>query len=204
MDLRDRLFLRFAASPGLKALAYVLFLAGGLLLFQGPGAVLLAVPLLADAYGARLIRALYDGFREDLLELLEDEARRECGLAPDEEGFPVWEYDGCVRHWLVKGLPDRVILTLMAPRQDFLVVARKEGRIFPPLSYAPLDYEILDAGTLDVYYRDITHVEVNGEAVVLHTSGGEVIEYEDHSGGAGQAVRELRERLREHKARSSP
>lgn len=201
MDLRDRLFLRFAASPGLKTLAYTLCLAGGLLLFQGPGAFLVLVPLLADMHGARLIRGLYDGFREDLLELLEDEARRECGLAPGEPAFPVLEYGGCLNHWLVKSLPDHVLLTLMAPRQDFLVVARKEGRIFPPLSYLPLAYEMRDAGTLDVYYRDITHVEVNGEAVALHTSGGAVIEYEDHSGEAGLAVRELRERLREHKAR---
>ncbi len=201
MDLRDRLALTFASSPALKALAYLLCLGAGLALSLRFGAALLALPLAADVYGAALLRRLYDGFREDLLEVLETEARRECGLTPEDDVYPVWEYSGCLDHWLARRLPDTLLLTLLAPRRDFLVLARKQGRIFPPLSFAPLEYLVEDAGSLDIYYRDITHAELKDQVIALHLSGGEAIEYEDHSGSGGEAVRVLRERLREHKSR---
>ncbi len=202
MDLRDRLALTFAASPGLKALACVLCLGAGLSLSLRYGALLLALPLLADIYGAILLRRLYDGFREDLLEVLEAAARRECGLSPADPAYAVWEYSGCLRHWLAKSLPDTLLLTLFFPGRDYLVLARKQGRIFPPLSYAPLEYLVEDAGSLDIYYRDITHAELKDQVIALHLSGGESVEYEDHSGSGGEAVRVLRERLREHKSRA--
>ena len=181
MDLRDRLALTFASSPALKALAYLLCLGAGLALSLRFGAALLALPLAADVYGAALLRRLYDGFREDLLEVLETEARRECGLTPEDDVYPVWEYSGCLNHWLARRLPDTLLLTL---------------------SFAPLEYLVEDAGSLDIYYRDITHAELKDQVIALHLSGGEAIEYEDHSGGGGEAVRVLRERLREHKYRT--
>lgn len=202
MDLRDRLALTFATRPGLKALAYVLCLGAGLALSLRYGTLLLALPLAADVYGAWLLRRLYDGFREDLLEVLDAEARQECDLAPGDPAYPVWEYSGCLDHWLAKSLPDTVLLTLLAPRRDFLVVARKQGRIFPPLSMEPLEYLVEDVGSMDIYYRDITHAELKDEVIALHLSGGDSIEYEDHSGSGGEAVRVLRERLREHKSRT--
>lgn len=202
MDLRDRLFMGFAIRPGLKALAYALCAGLALALRSWPVLALAALPLAADAYGASVIRRTFPSFQEDLLETLEAAAHQECGIGPQDPAYPILEFSGAVRHWLVRGLPESVLLTLMAPRQDFLVVAKKAGRIFPPLSLAPPDFAVEDHGSLDVYYRDITHVEVRDLTMELHTAGGTVIEYEDHAGQAGEAVRHLRECLRAHKARS--
>lgn len=201
MDLRDRLFLGFATRPGFKALAYALCAGLALALGSWPVLALAALPLAADAYGATVLRRTFPSLQEDLLEILEASARRECGIGPQDPAYPILEFGGAVRHWLVRGLPESVLLSLMAPRQDFLVVSRQYGRIFPPLRYTPPTFATEDQGSLDVYYRDITHVEVRDLTMELHTAGGQTIEYEDHAGQAGEAVRHLRECLRAHKTR---
>ncbi len=202
MERLDRILIRFALRPGFKALAYLFCgLCGILLAGDWRGAALMALPLLADVRGACLIKRYYDGFRQDLLEILEEEARAQCGVSSSGEAFALVEYQGLVDHWLVKSLPDQADLTLVAPLPDYLVIARKWGRIFPPAGLSPLRYETADRGSMDVYFRDISHVEVDGGLIRMHTVGGAVVEYQDHGQEAGAAVEAIRNRLRSHKSR---
>jgi hypothetical protein len=202
MDLREALPILFCSTPKIKVLAYVLTLilitmfAGG---FQG--FVFLLIPLGLDVYGAFLVKDNHKAFQEDVLENLERECLRACGIEKGQPHYPFYEIGGFIHHWMLKDLKDEVRFTVMAPKEDSVVLAERKGRIFPLKSYFPVVYQTEDAGTRDVFYADITAVELAGKVLTMTTASGESVSYTAQGDKAAAAAEHLRSRLREYKAR---
>jgi hypothetical protein len=90
---------------------------------------------------------------------------------------------------------------MMAPKDDFVVIASRKGRIFPLKTYFPVRYHTEDTGTRDVYYSDISAVELSGKVLSMTTAAGEVVAYTGQGDKAAQAAEHIRNRLREFKSR---
>ena len=203
MDLREALPILFCSTPKFKLMAYVLTLilitlfAGGL-----QGFVFLAIPLGLDVYGAFLVKDNHKAFQEDVLENLEQECLRACGIEKAQPHYPFYEITGAIGHWMLKDLKAEARFTIMAPKDDSVVLADRKGWIFPLKSYFPVVYRTEDAGTRDVFYADITAVELSGKVLTMTTAAGEAISYTGQGDKAAAAAEHLRSRLREFKARS--
>ncbi|OIO05293.1 MAG: hypothetical protein AUJ49_01510 [Desulfovibrionaceae bacterium CG1_02_65_16] len=202
MDLREALPILFCSTPKVKVLAYVLTLicitlfAGGL-----HGFVFLLLPLGLDAYGAFLVKDNHKAFQEDVLENLETECLRACGIDKSQPHYAFYEISGAIGHWMLRDLKAEVSFTVMAPKDDLVVLAGRTGRIFPLKSYFPVVYQTQDAGTRDVFYADITAVELNGKVLTMTTSSGESVSYTGKGDKAAAAAEHLRDRLRAYKSR---
>lgn len=202
MDLREALPIIFCSNPKAKVMAYLLTLilitifAGG---FQG--FVFLLLPLGLDAYGAFLVKDNHKAFQEDVLENLEAECLRACGIDKSQPHYPFSEVTGSIPHWMLKDLKSEALFTMMAPKEDFVVIASRKGRIFPLKNYASVAYHTEDAGTRDVYYSDISAVELSGKVLTMTIAGGEAVSYTGQGDKAAQAAEHIRNRLREFKSR---
>jgi len=202
MDLLEALPILFCSTPKMKVLAYALTLilitifAGGF-----PGFVFLLIPLGLDIYGAFLVKDNHKAFKEDVLENLEKECLRACAISPSEPHYPFFELSGSIGHWMLKDLKAEASFTIMAPKQDSVVLAARKGRIFPLKSYSPVAYITQDDGTRDIFYADIAAVELSGKVLTMTISSGESISYTGQGDKAAAAAEHLRTRLREFKAR---
>lgn len=200
MDRLDRLLIHLAVNGPLKTLAFLVFSAIGLWLLPPWGGLAgLLVPLL-DIRGAMLVRHYMPAFEEDLREDMTAAALGESRMAPGETHHEVVEFSGSIDHWLLRRLPSHMTLTLFAPKRDYVVIARREGRIFPPLDMTRMTYAHTDLGSRDVYYADVVSAEMNHGLVRLHMLDGNAVEYQAEEGGGEGAVEELRKRLRTFKA----
>lgn len=202
MDLREALPIIFCSTPKAKVMAYLLTLilitlfAGGL-----AGFVFLLIPLGLDAYGGFLVKDNHKAFQEDVLENLEAECLRACGIDKTQPNYPFVETGGAIEHWMLKDLKAWATCTMMAPKDDFVVIASRKGRIFPLKTYFPVRYHTEDTGTRDVYYSDISAVELSGKVLSMTTAAGEVVAYTGQGDKAAQAAEHIRNRLREFKSR---
>jgi len=202
MDLREALPILFCSTLKVKVLAYVLTLIG-ITLFTGgfSGFVFLLIPLGLDVYGAFLVKDNHKAFQEDVLENLEAECLRACGIDKSQPHYPFYEISGAVGHWMLKDLKAEISFTVMAPKDDLVVLAARTGRIFPLKSYFPVVYDTQDAGTRDVFYADITAVELSGKVLTMTAASGENVAYTGKGGKAAEAAEHLRDRLRAFKSR---
>lgn len=202
MDPREALPIMFCANPKAKLMAYLLTLVL-ITLFAGgfSGFLFLLVPLGMDVYGAFLVKDNHKAFREDVLENLEAECLRACGIDNGQPHYVFFEVGGRIGHWLLKDYADEARYTMMAPKEDFVVIASRTGRIFPLKRYAPVTYATQDAGTRDVFYADISAVELSGAVLTMTTASGEAISYTGQGDKAAQAAEHIRERLRAFKSR---
>jgi len=205
MDLREGLLILFCSTPKAKIMAYLLTLilitlfAGGL-----HGFFFLLVPLGLDVYGAFLVKDNHKAFQEDVLENLEQECLRACGIDKSAPHYPFFEITGGIAHWMLKDFKAEARCAMMAPKEDFVVIAGRKGRIFPLKNYFPVAYHTEDAGTRDVYYSDISAVELSGKTLTMTTAAGEVVSYVGQGDKAAAAAEHIRNRLREFKSRRLP
>ncbi|HWR04208.1 MAG TPA: hypothetical protein VN419_09325 [Humidesulfovibrio sp.] len=202
MDLREALPILFCSNPKAKLMAYLLTLVL-ITIFAGgfSGFVFLLVPLGLDVYGAFLVKDNHKAFQEDVLENLEAECLRACGVTKAQPHYPFSEVTGQIAHWMLKELKADASVSVMAPKDDFVVIASRKGRIFPLRSYFPVVYHTEDAGTRDVYYSDISAVELSGKVLTMTTAAGEAVSYTGQGDKAAQAAEHIRNRLREFKSR---
>lgn len=202
MDLREGLPILFCSTPKAKLLAYLLALVLGTILADGvQGAFFLLLPLGLDFYGASLVKDNHAAFQEDVLENLDQECRLACGIGKSAPNYTFYEISGAIDHWLLGKLKAEVRYSMMAPKEDSVVIATRTGRIFPLKSYDPVAYHTEDAGTRDVYYSDISAVELSGKVLTMTTAGGEPVSYTGQGDRAAAAAEHIRTRLREFKAR---
>ena len=202
MDLSEALPIIFCSNPKAKVMAYLLTLilitlfAGGL-----SGFVFLLIPLGLDAYGAFLVKDNHKAFQEDVLENLEAECLRACGIDKTQPNYPFVETSGAIAHWMLRDFKAEARCTMMAPKDDFVVIASRKGRIFPLKSYFPVAYQTEDTGTRDVYYSDISAVELAGKVLTMTTAAGEAVSYAGQGDKAAQAAEHIRNRLPGFKSR---
>jgi hypothetical protein len=202
MDLREAILILYSSNLSIKVLAYLLTLAL-ITIFSGGlhGFLFLLVPFGLDVLGAGYIRLNHNAFQEDVLGLLENDCLRTCGIDKGSTNFPHVEFSGSLDHWRLKDLKTDITFSMMAPREDFVVIATRKGRIFPLKGYFKVGYHTEDAGTRDVYYNDISSVELSGNVLTMTTSSGEAVPYAAQGGRANEAAALLRQRLRDFKSR---
>ena len=191
------LLIRFAASPVAFLAALLLAPLAGLVLFQSlSGTLLIVLPLVLYAAGALLLRrahpALMETLRQDMV------AR---GLARSEsddraEHFTLDQPGEPLRIFLAGRLWGKLTLWVLVPKDSWLALTRLEGTAFPPRSWNPLEFNISEQSCLEVYLREITHVETGPGGLILHTTGNARIEIPDCRNDAGRASDYLRTRLR--------
>jgi len=202
MDLREGLPILFCSTPKAKVMAYLLTLVLGTVFAGGlQGFVFLLVPLGLDVYGAFLVKDNHKAFQEDVLENLEKECLRACGIEKSAPHYPFFEITGAIGHWMLKDLKAEARYTMMAPKEDCVVIANRTGGIFPLKSYFPVVYRTEDAGTRDVYYSDISAVELADKVLTMTTAAGESVSYTGQGDKAAQAAEHIRIRVREFKSR---
>jgi hypothetical protein len=202
MDWREGILILYSSNLSLKVLAYLLTLAL-ITIFSGGlhGFLFLLLPFGLDAIGAGYIRLNHRAFQEDVLELLEADCLRACGIGKADPHFSHIEFSGCLDHWRLKDLKTDITYSMMAPRTDFVVIAARKGRIFPLKNYFKVAYHTEDAGTRDVYFSDISSVELAGKLLTMTTASGEAVPYTAQGGKAEEAAALLRQRLRDFKSR---
>jgi len=203
MDWRDGILISFCANLSFKVLTYLLTLAL-ITLFSGgfTGFLFLLIPLGLDAWGAQLVRDNHAAFQEDVLENLENECLAACGIGRKDPHYPFYEIAGAIDHWLLRKYKAEVRFSMMAPKEDAVVIAERRGRIFPlKRVFGRVAYNTEDAGTRDVFYADIVAVELTGKSLTMTTAGGESVSYTGQGDKAAQAVEHLRARLRDFKSR---
>ncbi|MDQ7836827.1 MAG: hypothetical protein RDU24_15720 [Humidesulfovibrio sp.] len=203
MDLREAILILYSSNLSIKVLAYLLTLAL-ITIFSGGlhGFLFLLVPFGLDLLGAGYIRLNHNAFQEDVLGLLENDCLRACGIDKNSPNFPHVEFSGSLDHWRLKDLKTDITFSMMAPREDFVVIAARKGRIFPLKGYFKVSYHTEDAGTRDVYYNDISSIELSGKVLTMTTTSGEAVPYTAQGGRADEAATLLRQRLREFKSRN--
>lgn len=201
MDWRDALLMIYSSTPALKACAYLLTLLA-VTLFSGHllGLLWLGLPLAVDAYGAWIIKENMPAFQEDVLFQLETACLAACGIDKAAPHYPFHTIGGSLDHWTLRDQKTQVSYTMMAPKDQFVVIAERRGRIFPLKSYLNPAYHIEDAGTRDVYYADIAAVEVSGSALTMKLAAGGDVAYTGQGPKAAEAALMLRRRVREFKA----
>jgi hypothetical protein len=143
----------------------------------------------------------HKAFREDVLENLQTECLRACGIDTTQPHYAFFEVDGSIGHWLLRDYADEVRYCMMAPKEDFVVIASRTGRIFPLKGYFPVAYATKDTGARDVFYADISAVELSGAVLTMTTASGEAVSYTGQGDKAAQAAEHIRERLRAFKSR---
>jgi len=204
MDWREGILILYSSNLSIKVLAYLLTLALITILSGGlHGFLFLLLPLVLDAYGAWLIRLNHKAFQEDVLDILEADCLNACGIDRTKPFYPFYEISGSLDHWMLKELKTDIAYSMMAPKEDFVVIAARKGRIFPLKSYFTVAYHTEDAGTRDVYYSDISAVEIVGKVLTMTTAAGEAVAYTAQGDKAGEAAAHLRQRLRDFKSRHS-
>lgn len=204
MDPREALPIIFCSTPKAKVLAYLLVLILLTIFSPGPeGLLFLLLPLALDARGAFLVKDNHKAFQEDVIDELTKECLAACGIKSTAPHYVHHDIGGKIEHWLIKDLKSEVSMSMMAPKQDCVVIAKRVGRIFPLKTYLTVRYDTKDAGTRDVYYSDIAAVELSGSTLTMTTTAGEPVVYEGQGAKAEEAARRIRDRLREFKA-SSP
>ena len=205
MDWREGIFILYSSNLSVKVLAYLLTLALITLLSGGfSGFFFLLVPLGLDAYGAFIIKDNHRAFQEDVLENLEAECLKACAIDKGAPHYPFFEITGAIDHWMLRDLKADVAYSVMAPKDDFVVIASRTGRIFPLKSYfGKVAYRTEDAGTRDVYYNDISTVELTDKTLTMTTSAGDAVSYVGRGDKAAEAAEHLRTRLRDFKSRRS-
>ncbi len=199
---REGILILFSSNLSLKVLAYLLTLAL-ITIFSGGlhGFAFLLLPLGLDAYGSMLIRLNFGAFQEDVLEILEADCLKSCGIDKSQPFYPFYEITGSLDHWMLKELKGEVAYSMMAPKEDFVVIAARRGRIFPLKGCFPVRYQTEDAGTRDVYYSDISAVELSGKVLTMTIASGEAVAYTGQGSKAEEAAAHLRLRLRAFKSR---
>ena len=202
MDWRDALLIIYSSNLSFKVCIYLLTLTL-VTLFSGNlfGLLYLALPLALDAYGVWIIKENLPAFREDVLENMEADCLRACAVAKSDPHYPFHETTGAIEHWLLNDQKDLVTYSMMAPKDDFVVITKRKGHIFPLKSYLKVTYNIEDLGTRDVYYSDISTVELSGKVLTMKTSAGDAEVYTGQGPKAAEAADMLRRRLREYKSR---
>lgn len=203
MDWRDALLMVFSSTPAFKACAYVLVLVL-VTLFSGhlAGLLWLAAPLAVDAYGAWIIKENLPAFQDDVLFKLEEACLKACGIDKSAPHYPFHQIGGSLDHWTLKDQKTEIAYTMMAPKDQFVVIAQRKGRIFPLKTWLKPSFQIDDAGTRDVYYNDIASVELSGSAVTMKLAAGGDVSYTGQGPKAAEAVDMLRQRVREYKVRT--
>ncbi len=204
MDWREGILILYSSNLSIKVLAYLLTLAL-ITIFSGGlhGFLYLLLPFGLDVLGAGYIRLNHQAFQEDVQELLEADCLRACGIDKARAHFSHVEFSGSLDHWRLKDLKTDIAYSMMAPRTDFVVIATRKGRMFPLKSYFKVGYQTEDAGTRDVYFSDISSVELAGKVLTMTTASGEAVPYTAQGGKAEEAAALLRQRLREYKSRRS-
>lgn len=202
MDWRDALLITYSSNLSLKVCAYLLTLSL-VTLFSGHllGLLYLFVPMAVDAYGAWIIKENLPAFREDVLDNLEADCLRACGIDKSKPHFPFHETGGAISHWLLNDQKNLITFSMMAPKRDFVVIAKRTGHIFPLKSYLKVAYNTQDAGTRDIYYSDINAVDLAGNVLTMRLSSGADENYSGMGPKAAEAADLLRSRLREYKSR---
>ncbi|PKN09941.1 MAG: hypothetical protein CVU73_03095 [Deltaproteobacteria bacterium HGW-Deltaproteobacteria-8] len=202
MDWRESILTLYSSNLSIKVLAYLLTLAL-ITIFSGGlhGFLFLLVPFGLDFIGAGYIRLNHQAFQEDVMGLLEADCLRACGIDKASPHFTHVEVTGKLDHWRLGDLKTDIAYGMMAPRVDFVVIASRTGRIFPLKSYFKVAYQTEDAGTRDVYYSDITSVELSGKVLTMTTASGDSVPYTAQGDKAEEAAALLRQRLREFKSR---
>jgi hypothetical protein len=204
MDWREGILILYSSNLSIKVLAY-LFTLACITIFSGGlhGFLFLLLPLGLDVYGTGLIKLNHKAFQEDVLELLEADCLKACGIDKSRPFYPFYELQGSLDHWMLREFKTDIAYSMMAPKEDFVVIAARRGRIFPLKSYFKVAYQTEDAGTRDVYYSDISAVELNGKVLTMVTAAGESVAYTAQGDKAEEAAGHLRQRLREFKSRRS-
>ncbi|MBU1041191.1 MAG: hypothetical protein KKF77_08840 [Proteobacteria bacterium] len=202
MDWRESILILYSSNLSIKVLCYLLTLAL-ITIFSGGlhGFLFLLIPFGLDVLGAGYIRLNHQAFQEDVLELLEADCLRACGIDKASPHFSHVEFSGSLDHWRLRDLKTDVRYNMMAPRTDFVVITARTGRIFPLKSYFKVAYQTDDAGTRDVYFSDISSVELAGKVLTMTTASGEGVPYTAQGGKAEEAAALLRQRLRDFKSR---
>lgn len=210
MSTLDRFFIFFCMHPALKiasctpllGVAGVMWYWFGLVTGCGFLLFLLLIPV-ADWRGARLIRHIWHpSLKEDLHEDLAGACQAASAIHAGEHQYIFPETSGSLDHWLLRDLPDTLTLTVLAPKRDYAVMAKREGRIFPPRQFLPPTFDTSDLGCVEMYYRDIDMVELENGTMRLYSLGGREHEFPAKDGPAAEAALYLRQRLRDYKARS--
>ena len=201
MALWERCLVLFAITLWVKNVAYLLGGLLGLYLFGCSGLLLCLIPLAIDIAGASLIKKYYPVFLSDAESIAYRKAFDECEISDEDVHFTIRESRGSINHWMLRSLRNSTVCCLMAPKSDYVIIARKSCRVFPPASLAnPFTYHCFDEGTLDVYYQDVNTVELQGGLITLTTSSARTISYTDHTDAANEAVDYLRQKVRSIKS----
>lgn len=203
MDWQEGIPILFSTNLSVKVLAYLLTLAL-ITLFSGGflGFAFLLVPFGLDAYGALIIKDNHKAFQEDVLENLEAECLTACAIDKAAPHYSFHEISGSIDHWMLKDLKTEIAYSMMAPKDDFVVIADRRGRIFPLKStLGRVAYQTTDAGTRDVYYSDISAVELSDKTLTMTTAAGDAVPYVGRGEKAAAAAEHLRRRLRDFKSR---
>ena len=198
-----RAFLYYGASYRLRLLTYVVFGFVGTRVMVKPGEGLLIGMILAallDAAASETIKHLYDLNYAAVLSILTRKALKECGINSQDKHFTFIECHGPVGNWIVDAEDSyrgQMTLSVLAPKDNVVVLAKRHGTIFPLGGYGiPLQYNNSDGGTLDAYYSSITTISLEGKVLTLKTSDGQTISYSGDTDVAKEAVTYLRERVR--------
>ena len=198
LSLMQVLLIRFASSPVAFLAALLLLPLAGMILFQSlAGALLGLLPPLLHLAGALLLRRAHPALVEALSQDLVERGLALCEAGPHGRRFTLIEPEGTFRIPLAGTLAARLKAVVLAPKESSMVVARLEGDVFPPRCWTPLEFVIREQGCLEVYLREVTHVETAPGGMVLHTTGSARIEIPDARDESGRASEYLRARLRD-------
>lgn len=202
MSRLDRFCIRFSTSRPSNVLGALLCVAAAGLLHPLCALALVGVPL-ADWWGARLLRTIYlPSLREDLEEQLTAACLASCGTLPGEHHYVFTETSGNLSHPLLRDLPEALEIVVLAPKRDYVVMARSRGTLFPPLQYEPPAFETEEPGCVELYYRYIDMVLLEKGVLTLHTLGGSEHEFPARGPQGGEAALYLRQRVRDDRARA--
>ncbi|MGE4553838.1 MAG: hypothetical protein AB7D57_12040, partial [Desulfovibrionaceae bacterium] len=154
----------------------------------------LAAPAAALLGAWRLARRV-PAWREALTAQLVREARAEQGVADDEPHFQQIRDQGVVRAFPRREFPAGLEAVVLLPRPESVVIAKRSGRLVPPLAHRPPDppvFETRGGDATEVFYAGVSHVEAAGGQVTLFTIGGQEVRVPDGSGPAGRVAEYLR------------
>lgn len=198
----DRFFITFATSLPRRLAAWT---AVGALLALARSWLLVwlaPVPLLMQLYGIWVLKQTHSTLEDKLAEALVQSGRKACDLTEDQEAFGLRETSGSLHCLMLASLPDAMDLTLIAPLENYALISRHSGTIFPPRWLHPLEFHHKAGSQTEIYYADVNYVEYEDDVLTLHFSNGKTFAVAGGNGGA-EAVAALRTRLREHKSRKT-
>lgn len=194
----DRFFIRFAASFAMRLTAWAMAIAILALVQSLLLAWLVLVPLFLHGYGIWALNNTHPLLEEKLADVLMESGREHCSLDETCEAFGLRERSGEVEHFMLRGLPSTMDLTIVAPLESCAIISKHSGTIFPPRWLYPLEFHTKNGSQTEIYYSDVNYVEYDEKLLTLHFSNGKTFEISGDN-GAEEAVTALRTRLREHK-----